>query len=74
MKSLFVGQLLSTEHSLFGQALSRTQCLQYALDRPGVLVALAGNFSLSFSENSGKNMTGMKILRSWGRSTGGNML
>ena len=42
MKPFFAGQLLSAEHSPFGQALSRTQCLQYALDRPGVLVALPG--------------------------------
>lgn len=33
MKPFFAGQLLSAEHSPFGQALSRTQCLQYALDR-----------------------------------------
>ncbi len=42
MKPFFAGQLLSAEHSPFGQALSHYQCLQYAIDRPGVLVALPG--------------------------------
>ena len=42
MKPFFAGQLLSAEHSPFGIALSHTQCIQYALDRPGVLVALPG--------------------------------
>ena len=42
MKPFFAGQLLSAEHSPFGRALTHTQCIQYALDRPGVLVALPG--------------------------------
>ena len=42
MKPFFAGQLLSAEHSPFGQALSRSQCLQYAIDRPGVLTVLPG--------------------------------
>ncbi len=42
MKPFFAGQLLSAEHSPFGQALTHTQCLQYALDRPGVLTAVPG--------------------------------
>lgn len=42
MKPFFAGQLLSAEHSPFHQALTHTQCLQYALDRPGVLTALPG--------------------------------
>lgn len=42
MKPFFAGQLLSAEHSPFAQALSHSQCLQYALDRPGVLTALPG--------------------------------
>lgn len=42
MKPFFAGQLLSAEHSPFGQALSHSQCLQYAIDRPGVLTALPG--------------------------------
>ena len=42
MKPFFAGQLLTKEHSPFGVALTRNQCLQYALDRPGVLVAVPG--------------------------------
>lgn len=36
MKPFFAGKLLSAEHSPFGVALTRSQCLQYAIDRPGV--------------------------------------
>ena len=42
MKPFFAGQLLSAEHSPFGAALTHSQCLQYAIDRPGVLVAVPG--------------------------------
>ena len=42
MKPFFAGQLLSAERSPFGEALTENQCLQYALDRPGVLVAVPG--------------------------------
>ena len=42
MKPFFAGQLLSEKHSPFGQALTHSQCLQYAIDRPGVLVAVPG--------------------------------
>ena len=35
-------QLLSAETSPFGRALTRTQCIQYALDKPGVLTVLPG--------------------------------
>ena len=42
MKPFFAGQLLSAEHSPFGRALTHAQCLQYALDRPGVLCAVPG--------------------------------
>jgi len=42
MKPFFAGQLLSAEHSPFGEALTHEQCLQYAIDRPGVLVAVPG--------------------------------
>ena len=42
MKPFFAGQLLSAEQSPFGTALSHNQCLQYAIDRPGVLVAVPG--------------------------------
>ncbi len=42
MKPFFAGQLLTAEQSPFGIALSHDQCLQYAIDRPGVLVAVPG--------------------------------
>lgn len=42
MKPFFAGQLLDVDRSPFGVALSHYQCLQYALDRPGVLVAVPG--------------------------------
>ncbi len=42
MKPFFAGQLLAEEHSPFGVALTHEQCLQYAIDRPGVLVAVPG--------------------------------
>ncbi len=42
MKPFFAGKLLSAEASPFGAPLSRYQCLQYALDRPGVLTVLPG--------------------------------
>ena len=42
MKPFFAGQLLTADQSPFGQALTHNQCLQYAIDRPGVLVAVPG--------------------------------
>ncbi|MBE6565360.1 MAG: (4Fe-4S)-binding protein [Ruminococcaceae bacterium] len=42
MKPFFAGQLLSAEQSPFGEALTHAQCLQYALDRPGVLTTVPG--------------------------------
>lgn len=42
MKPFHAGKLLRAEASPFRRALTPSQCLQYALDRPGVLVALPG--------------------------------
>ena len=42
MKPFFAGRLLAADQSPFGAALSHCQCLQYAIDRPGVLTALPG--------------------------------
>jgi len=42
MKPFFAGQQLTAEQSPFGVALTHEQCLQYAIDRPGVLVAVPG--------------------------------
>lgn len=42
MKAFAAGQLLDARLSPFGVALTRYQCLQYALDRPGVLTVLPG--------------------------------
>ncbi len=42
MKPFFAGRLLSAEHSPFKEAMTHYQCLQYAIDRPGVLCAVPG--------------------------------
>lgn len=42
MKPFAGGQLFDAAQSPFGRALTRTQCIQYALDRPGVLTVLPG--------------------------------
>jgi len=42
MKVFFAGKLLDEKESPFGKALTKTQCIQYALDRPGVLTVLPG--------------------------------
>lgn len=42
MKAFAGGQLLDAAQSPFGVALTQTQCIQYALDRPGVLTVLPG--------------------------------
>lgn len=42
MKAFSGGQLLDEKTSPFGQALTEYQCLQYALDKPGVLTVLPG--------------------------------
>ena len=42
MKPYSAGQLLSSKSSPFGKALTKVQCIQYALDKPGVLTVLPG--------------------------------
>ena len=42
MKPFSAGQLLDSKTSPFGRALSQYQCIQYALDKPGVLTVLPG--------------------------------
>lgn len=42
MKPFNAGQLLDARKSPFHRALTTTQCLQYALDRPGVVTVLGG--------------------------------
>ena len=42
MKPFSGGQLLNEKTSPFGKALTRYQCIQYALDKPGVLTVLPG--------------------------------
>ena len=42
MKAFSGGQLLRAETSPFHQALTEAQCIQYALDKPGVLTVLPG--------------------------------
>lgn len=42
MKAFSSGQLLDEKTSPFGKALTEYQCIQYALDKPGVLTVLPG--------------------------------
>ena len=42
MKPYSAGQLLDAKTSPFGKALTKVQCIQYALDKPGVLCVLPG--------------------------------
>lgn len=42
MKPFHGGKLLDAKSSPFGVALTKYQCLQYALDRPGVLTTVPG--------------------------------
>ncbi len=42
MKAFHAGKLLDPKTSPFKHALTRAQCIQYALDRPGVLTVLPG--------------------------------
>lgn len=42
MKPFNAGQLLEAKKSPFHQALTTAQCIQYALDKPGVLTVLGG--------------------------------
>ena len=42
MKAFSGGQLLSAKTSPFGNALTEFQCIQYALDKPGVITVLPG--------------------------------
>ncbi|MBQ9264375.1 MAG: aldo/keto reductase [Clostridia bacterium] len=51
MKPFSAGQLLDAAQSPFGVALTPNQCLRYALDRPGVLTALAGVQSVAEVES-----------------------
>ncbi len=47
MKPFNAGQLLDAAKSPFHQALTTTQCIQYALDKPGVLTVLGGPGSVA---------------------------
>ena len=51
MKPFGGGQLLDAGTSPFRRALTRTQCLQYALDRPAVLTVLPGVRNMEDLEN-----------------------
>lgn len=42
MKPFFAGQLLDEKTSPFGVAMTRYQCIQYALDRPAVMAVVPG--------------------------------
>lgn len=51
MKPFSGGQLLDASLSPFGRALTQYQCMQYALDRPGVLTVLPGMSSVAQAEH-----------------------
>lgn len=51
MKPFSGGQLLDAALSPFGQALTQYQCIQYALDRPGVLTVLPGMSSVEQAQH-----------------------
>ncbi len=51
MKPFSGGQLLDAALSPFGKALTQYQCMQYALDRPGVLTVLPGMSSVAQAEH-----------------------
>ncbi len=51
MKPFSGGQLLDAAISPFGEALTQYQCMQYALDRPGVLTVLPGMSSVAQAEH-----------------------
>lgn len=51
MKAFAGGQLLSAKESPFGQALTTAQCMQYVLDKPGVLTVLPGVCSMEDLED-----------------------
>lgn len=52
MKPFFAGKLLSEAESPFHQALTRFQCLQYALDRPGDALAASHYGKLSVNASA----------------------
>lgn len=52
MKAFAGGQLLDARESPFGQALTTAQCLQYVLDKPGVITALPGVRSMADLEDA----------------------
>lgn len=47
MKPYSAGQLLSDNTSPFSKALTKVQCISYALDKPGVLTVLPGSKSIA---------------------------
>ena len=47
MKPFNAGQLLDAAKSPFHQALTTAQCIQYALDKPGVLTVVGGPGNIS---------------------------
>ncbi len=51
MKPFSGGQLLDASISPFGKSLAQYQCMQYALDRPGVLTVLPGMSSVAQVEH-----------------------
>lgn len=57
MKPFAGGQLLDAKTSLFNRALTHAQCIQYALDRPGVMTVLPGVRNMQDLETALKYVT-----------------
>jgi len=69
MKTFCGGKLLSAEHSPYDKAMTTTQCIQYALDRPAVASVLPGCSSkeeiegiMEYLNANGEEKDYMKIL------------
>ena len=66
MKPFFAGQLLSAGQSPFGVALTHEQCLQYAIDRPGVLTAVPGVQTMEHLDRLLKFLTATEEEKDYG--------
>lgn len=65
MKPFSGGQLLASKTSPFGRAMTEVQCIQYALDKPGVLTVLPGVRSKSDLERVLKYLSATERQRDY---------
>ena len=69
MKPFNAGQLLDAAKSPFHQALTTAQCLQYALDKPGVLTVVGGSGDIAELKGEVLHL-GKKSTDFWKRKNG----